>query len=79
VFISVRLLGAHTAISAILTQYTSLRSYQEIKNKGTPLDYENAGMYTSALLDAYIEYKNIWKQIETSELQYFRIIEEIMH
>lgn len=28
-------------------------------------DYENAGIYTSALLDAYMDYKSIWKQVQT--------------
>jgi hypothetical protein len=30
----------------------------------TPLEYENAGVYTSALLDSYMDYKNIWKSIQ---------------
>lgn len=40
--------------SAILTKYTGLRSYYEQSLKGSPLDYENAGVYASALLDAYM-------------------------
>lgn len=40
--------------SAILTKYTSLRSFHEATNKGSPLDYENAGIYTNSLLDAYM-------------------------
>ena len=40
--------------SAILTKYTSLRSFYEQTVKGSPLDYEIAGIYTSALLDAYM-------------------------
>ena len=40
--------------SAILTKYTGLRSYYEQNVKGSPLDYENAGVYASALLDAYM-------------------------
>lgn len=39
--------------SAILTKYTALRSYHEQTVRGSPLDYENAGIYTSGLLDAY--------------------------
>ena len=27
------------------------------------MDYENAGIYTGALLDAYMDYKVLWKQI----------------
>jgi hypothetical protein len=40
--------------SAILTKYTSLRSFHEQTVRGTPLDYEIAGIYTSALLDSYM-------------------------
>ncbi|KAJ5715709.1 uncharacterized protein N7483_012890 [Penicillium malachiteum] len=47
---------------AILTKYTALRSYHEQTVRGSPLDYENAGIYTSGLLDAYA-YKTIWKDI----------------
>lgn len=50
--------------SAIITKYSALRSYQELSNRGTPLDYENAGVYTNALLDAYLEYKSIWKDLQ---------------
>ena len=50
--------------SAILTKYTSLRSYYEQTVLGSPLDYENAGVYTSALLDAYLEYKSIWTDVQ---------------
>ncbi|OCK80670.1 hypothetical protein K432DRAFT_416534 [Lepidopterella palustris CBS 459.81] len=50
--------------SAILTKYSSLRSFHEQSVKGSPLDYENAGIYTSSLLDAYMEYKTMWKDIQ---------------
>ena len=50
--------------SAVLTKYTSLRSFYEQTIEGSPLDYENAGVYTSALLDAYLEYKTIWTDIQ---------------
>ena len=50
--------------SAILTKYTSLRSFYEQEVVGGPLDYENAGVYTSALLDAYLDYKSIWTDIQ---------------
>ncbi|KAF3008205.1 hypothetical protein E8E14_008744 [Neopestalotiopsis sp. 37M] len=53
---------------AILTKYTTLRSYQVAKNKGSPLDYENAGVYTSALLDAYTDYKYLYTSISESIL-----------
>ncbi|KAL7764027.1 hypothetical protein ACKLNR_005172 [Fusarium oxysporum f. sp. zingiberi] len=56
---------ARTKISAVLTKYTSLRSYHEQTRKGSPLDYENAGVYTAALYDAYTDYKMMWGQIHT--------------
>ncbi|KAJ7258577.1 hypothetical protein C8J57DRAFT_1073542 [Mycena rebaudengoi] len=37
---------------AILTKYTSLKNY------------ENAGVYSSALLDAYMDYKVMWRNIQ---------------
>lgn len=49
---------------AIITKYTALRSYQEQASLGTPMDYEIAGVYTSSLLEAYLEYKSIWKEIQ---------------
>ncbi|KAF5539435.1 hypothetical protein FMEXI_8924 [Fusarium mexicanum] len=52
-------------VSAILTKYTSLRSYHEQTKKGSPLDYENAGVYTAALYDAYTDYKMMWGQLHT--------------
>ncbi|KAI0339504.1 hypothetical protein BDW22DRAFT_1336068 [Trametopsis cervina] len=51
--------------NAILTKYTSLKSFYSKKIKGTPLDYENAGVYSSALLDAYMDYKVMWRNIQT--------------
>ncbi|ETS81500.1 hypothetical protein PFICI_06502 [Pestalotiopsis fici W106-1] len=53
---------------AILSKYTTLRSYQVAKNKGSPLDYENAGVYTSALLDAYTDYKYLYTSISEAIL-----------
>ncbi|OQE13686.1 hypothetical protein PENFLA_c044G03126 [Penicillium flavigenum] len=49
---------------AILTKYSALRSYQVLTNKGSPLDYENSGVYTNALLESYMEYKAIAKDIQ---------------
>ncbi|WPB03372.1 uncharacterized protein RHO25_008011 [Cercospora beticola] len=49
---------------AIVTKYTALRSFQEKTVRGTPLDYENAGVYTSTLLEAYLEYKSILKDLQ---------------
>ncbi|KAJ7195812.1 hypothetical protein GGX14DRAFT_674473, partial [Mycena pura] len=44
--------------------YTSLKSFYEQSIKGSPLDYENAGVYSSALLDAYMDYKVMWRDIQ---------------
>ncbi|EMD85057.1 hypothetical protein COCC4DRAFT_31650 [Bipolaris maydis ATCC 48331] len=49
---------------AILTKYTSLKTFHESMGFFSPLDYENAGIYTGALLDAYMDYKSIWKHIQ---------------
>ncbi|ODM15565.1 hypothetical protein SI65_09168 [Aspergillus cristatus] len=55
---------------AILTKYQALRSYQLLSNKGSPLDYENAGAYTNSLLESYMDYKDIWKQIGKMSAEY---------
>lgn len=56
---------------AILTKYTALESFHRQNTEFKPLDYENAGIYTGALLDAYMDYKSLWKQIShaTYELE----------
>jgi len=51
---------------AILTKYTSLASFHAAQNNFSPLDYENAGIYTGALLDSFMDYKVLWKQISTA-------------
>ncbi|KAK7454021.1 hypothetical protein VKT23_011532 [Stygiomarasmius scandens] len=43
--------------NAILTKYTSLKSFRTTNPVGTLLDYRNAGIYPSTLLDAYMDYK----------------------
>ncbi|CAI6331688.1 unnamed protein product [Periconia digitata] len=50
---------------AILTKYTALRGYLQWRasNPLQPLDYEVASLYTSELLDVYMGYKSIWKEI----------------
>ncbi|EGU75685.1 hypothetical protein FOXB_13793 [Fusarium oxysporum f. sp. conglutinans Fo5176] len=53
------------AVAVCPQRYTSLRSYHEQTRKGSPLDYENAGVYTAALYDAYTDYKMMWGQIHT--------------
>ncbi|KAF5237904.1 hypothetical protein FAUST_5856 [Fusarium austroamericanum] len=51
---------------AILTKYESLRSFMALKPPAlTPMYYENASIYTNALLDAYMDYKNIYRTIGT--------------
>ncbi|KAK3389204.1 hypothetical protein B0H63DRAFT_536977 [Podospora didyma] len=56
---------------AILTKYTALESFHLQTKTCRPLDYENAGIYTGALLDHYMDYKVLWKQISqaTYELE----------
>ncbi|KAK0642160.1 hypothetical protein B0T16DRAFT_311671, partial [Cercophora newfieldiana] len=51
---------------AILTKYTSLADFHEKKVEFSPLDYESAGIYTRALLDHYMDYKAMWKDISTA-------------
>ncbi|KAI9163802.1 hypothetical protein HJFPF1_05429 [Paramyrothecium foliicola] len=48
---------------AILTKYSALADFQLKKDDFSPLDYESAGIYTSSLLDHYMDYKSMWKQI----------------
>ncbi|KAJ5080927.1 hypothetical protein N7456_013637 [Penicillium angulare] len=48
---------------AILTKYTALESFHLQNPDYSPLDYENAGVYTGSLLDNYMDYKSLWKQI----------------
>ncbi|QPC58046.1 hypothetical protein HYE67_000277 [Fusarium culmorum] len=52
--------------SAILTKYESLRSFMALKPPAlTPMYYENASIYTNALLDAYMDYKNVSNTINS--------------
>lgn len=49
---------------AILTKYDSLRSFQALKPAAyTPLQYEQAQIYTNALLDSFMSYKELYKRI----------------
>ncbi|KAK0760790.1 hypothetical protein N5P37_005726 [Trichoderma harzianum] len=51
---------------AILTKYESLRSYMALKPPELkPMYYENAAIYTNSLLDAYMDYKNIYRTLGT--------------
>ncbi|KAJ5646745.1 hypothetical protein N7490_003117 [Penicillium lividum] len=51
---------------AILTKYESLRSFMALKPPALgPMYYENAAIYTNSLLDAYMDYKNIYRTLGT--------------
>ncbi|KAL7959081.1 hypothetical protein V8C34DRAFT_323341 [Trichoderma compactum] len=51
---------------AILTKFESLRSYMALKPPELKLmSYENAAIYTNTLLDAYMDYKNIYRTLGT--------------
>ncbi|KAM0425738.1 hypothetical protein ACHAPT_008986 [Fusarium lateritium] len=54
---------------AILSKYTSLKSFLAVYKPASVLTYENAGVYTSALLDMYMDYKSIWKQIQVANFE----------
>lgn len=55
--------------SAILTRYTSLRSFNEANARNPPeekfriLDYELCSLYTQELFSAYLAYKNVWAEL----------------
>ncbi|MCJ1397773.1 hypothetical protein MMC11_000969 [Xylographa trunciseda] len=51
-------------IYAILTSYMSLRSFRTALTGLRPLDYSNAKIYASELLDAYMEYCTILKKLQ---------------
>lgn len=49
---------------AILTKYDSLRSFVARKPASyTPLQYENAQIYTNTLLDSFVSYKSLYKRL----------------
>ncbi|KAF8245985.1 hypothetical protein K440DRAFT_662481 [Wilcoxina mikolae CBS 423.85] len=50
-------------IAAVLSKYTSLRSFHEQMPGIVPLDYDNVVLYHTYLLEAYMEYKHIVKQL----------------
>lgn len=55
--------------SAVLTRYTSLRSFNEANARNPPedrfriLDYDLCSLYTQDLLSAFLAYKNIWAEL----------------
>lgn len=49
---------------AILTKYDSLRSFVSRKPASySPLQYENAQIYTNVLMDAFMSYKSLYKRL----------------
>lgn len=49
---------------AILTKYDTLRSFVAMRPASfSPLQYENAQMYTNVLMDAFMTYKSIYKRL----------------
>ena len=49
---------------AILTKYDSLRSFVSLRPaKYSPIQYENAQIYTNVLMDAFMSYKSLYKKI----------------
>jgi hypothetical protein len=51
----------------VLSKYTSLRSFHEQMPSIVPLDYDNVVLYHTYLLEAYMEYKYIVKQLNQSD------------
>ena len=55
--------------SAILTRYTSLRSFNEVDARNSPedrfkiLDYDLCTLYTQDLFSSFVAYKNIWAEL----------------
>ncbi|MCJ1457650.1 hypothetical protein MMC28_008019 [Mycoblastus sanguinarius] len=47
----------------VLTKYTALKSFHVAGAQFSPLTYENAGIYTTTLQDAFLDYKSIAKDI----------------
>ncbi|MCJ1280115.1 hypothetical protein MMC21_007942 [Puttea exsequens] len=50
--------------SAVLTRYTALRSFHLQTTGISPLDYSRALVHAKGLMESYIDYKNILKQIQ---------------
>ncbi|KAF5024856.1 hypothetical protein F66182_3095 [Fusarium sp. NRRL 66182] len=53
---------------AVLTKYTSLKSFHTSSVQFNPLSYENARVYTAALRDAFLDYQNISKSLSVLAL-----------
>ncbi|KAF4334947.1 hypothetical protein FBEOM_11204 [Fusarium beomiforme] len=54
--------------NAVLTKYTSLKSFHTLSVQFNPLSYENARVYTAALRDAFLDYQNIAKSLSVLAL-----------
>ncbi|PWN86841.1 hypothetical protein FA10DRAFT_213195, partial [Acaromyces ingoldii] len=49
---------------AILTRYDTLRSFVRLRPRPlSKIGYENAAVYTNTLMDAYLEYKSLYKRV----------------
>ncbi|EXJ55901.1 hypothetical protein A1O7_08832 [Cladophialophora yegresii CBS 114405] len=49
---------------AILTKYESLRSFVSLRPAAySPIQYENAQIYTNVLMDAFMSYKSLYKKL----------------
>lgn len=53
---------------AVLTKYSSLKSFYSTTSVFKPLAYEGARVYTSALRDAFLDYQNIAKGLSVLAL-----------
>lgn len=51
----------------ILTKYESIRSFVKNRPKAlSPLNYENAALYTNILMDSYMAYKSLYRRISSN-------------
>lgn len=49
-----------------MTKYEALRSFRALKPpRLSPLNYENAALYTNALLDTYMGYESLYKNVSS--------------
>lgn len=54
---------------AVLTKYESIRSFVKNRPKAlSPLNYENAALYTNMLMDSYMAYKSLYRRISSNIL-----------
>ena len=67
VYQPLRLFNMSNKNSAVLTRYTALRSFHLQTTGISPLDYSRALVHAKGLMESYIDYKNILKQIQIGE------------